>query len=866
MKSTFSYILLFICLPSFAQNLSIKGQVLNANDAPVPFANILVSNPLIKGNGVLTYSITSERGFFLFTIGPNIKMLQLTTTAIGYKEQVDSINCDTLAFITIRLRNTAKALQEVIVKSESLRDTVDVKPDSSTLTGNSTLRDILNKTEGVIISNDGAISFNGKQINKVLINGKEVFINQNKIALDNLNYELMEKVQIINNYTDRFNIDFNSIKNPVINIKTKARFKGVFKLNAEIGLGYEKAYKIKNKGFFFSDNLNTFATSNANNISEKDFSTNDISSSIAQNATDLFKTSVGSFFTDGEGLRKDFNTNNSLTVRNQTNRTKSGLFIVHSNTGQETNTLSTLASPDTLFRDERHTLNRRGLFLMTSINNSYLFNKSTVLNSTATFSILDAQDTRLSYINNFFPTSLRFIEGISALPSVFSIAANSGLTKLLRKKYLLNFAIDYYVEDAKKQSKNSLEGGTVPLDIIQDNHSIKKASSFFTGIEHKRSNLLSLGIGFTYFNTAHTGKLSIINKTNSINYINRNTQIYELNFKANGLSKKIEYAAAIKPSFWTIRSYDLIQKFFLGISSSFSYNFNSTRSISVRYNQLQQQQDISNVHDTIVQAVNQVLLNERQSVNNLSINKNFAVGFYHSNIAKSNSYYLSYNFRTDKNGIYPIFDTIIGNTFYFNNLVLSNRQSDSYNIGASKGFYFTNKYHKIQFRARSSYVISGFPTIIDKQEQNYQSKKVLINADVTLNHKRIFIKEIVAGVNISRQSLRLNTQEINSQKTIVTYIGLSSIGKKIEWKTYFENAIYATEFTKFNILNLNFSIIYKRNDKLSFSLNGKSVLDLFNINAGRNIGLDISSDGNIVNQTINNNRISYIMAKVFYKF
>ncbi len=866
MRSIFLYLLLLIGFSCCAQNLSIKGKVINKNGGSIPFANIVVSNPLTKGNVVLTYCVANETGFFSFTIGPNISMLQLTTTAIGYSEQVDSVKCDTLVLLTITLKNASKTLQEVIIKNETLRDTVDIKPDSSTLTDNSTLRDILNKTEGVIISNDGAISFNGKQINKVLINGKEVFINQNKIALDNLNYELMEKVQIINNYTDRFNIDFNSIKNPVINIKTKARFKGVFKLNSEVGLGYERAYKIKGKGFFFSDNLNTFATANTNNISEKDFSPNDIASSIAQNATDFFKTTVGSFFTDGGGLKKDFNTNNSLTVRKQTGRTKSGIFMVHSNMKQETNTFSTLASPDTLFRDESRTLDRRGLFLMASINNSYLFSRNTVVNSTATFSILDAQDTRLSYIDNYYPTSLRFIERIAGMPSVFSVGANSVLTKLIKKKYLLNFAIDYYVEDAGKQSRNSLEGGIVPLDIMQDNQSKKRTGSFFTGVEHKRNNLLSLGAGFTYFNIRHTGKLSITNKGNSVNYIARTTQIYEVNLKANGMNKKMEYAAAMKPSFWAINAYHPKQQFFLGISSSFGYNFNTMRSITVRFNQLQQQQDISNVYDTIFQAVNQVVVNEKQNITNLSLNRNLSFGLYHSNIAKSNSYYLGCTFRADKNDIYPIFDTIVNNAFYFNNLVLSKRRTDSYNIGASKGLYFTNKYHKIQFRARSSYMISGFPTIINQQEQNYQSKKILMNIDVTLNHKRIFIKEIVAGINISRQSLRLNNQEINSQRTITTYIGLSSDRKKIEWKTYLENANFTTDFTKFNILNLNFSITYKRNDKLSFSLSGKSVLDLFHINSGKNIGLDISSDGNIINQTINNNRISYVMAKVFYKF
>src|SRR5690606_17187557 len=132
-----------------------------------------------------------------------------------------AICLDTVQYLSIYMEERTIKLEEIEVKARVYTDTLAIDTEQMNLSKSSTLRDILDRTDGMIVSKDGGISYQGKQINKVLINGKEVFINQNKVALDNLNYEIMENVQVINNYKDKFTLDFNNIKDPVININTK---------------------------------------------------------------------------------------------------------------------------------------------------------------------------------------------------------------------------------------------------------------------------------------------------------------------------------------------------------------------------------------------------------------------------------------------------------------------------------------------------------------------------------------------------------------------------------------------------------------------------------------------------------------------
>lgn len=75
-------------------------------------------------------------------------------------------------------------------------DTIEFNADAFLLDTNAVIEDLIHKLPGMIIWGDGAITYNGKEIPTVLINGKEFFGSDKSIALQNIAKEAVEKLQI----------------------------------------------------------------------------------------------------------------------------------------------------------------------------------------------------------------------------------------------------------------------------------------------------------------------------------------------------------------------------------------------------------------------------------------------------------------------------------------------------------------------------------------------------------------------------------------------------------------------------------------------------------------------------------------------
>ncbi len=862
MKLLLSSIFTVLILNVFAQERSIEGNVKSSSNTPIEFANIIIADATDSSN-TLTYCFTDNTGHFTFSIKKEIKKIVLQVSTIGYKTKSISILVDTANTLNVYLQTDNTTLQTVVIKSGKIKDTVKLNTDSMNLTDESTLRDILNKTEGVMVGKDGAISYNGKQISKVLINKKEVFINQNKIALDNLNYEMMENVQIINNYKDKFNIDFNNTTNPVINIKTKAKFKGVLKNNTELGLGYKDAYKLKGKSFFFSDNINMFLTSNTNNVSEKDLSFNNISFPFIQNASGLFTSTLISFFGDDNLLKKDFNSNNTLTLRKQTNKSKIGAVFTFAKIKTEKKTATTIFLLDTIIKKENYNAEQNGVLFSTTLSYSHLFSKKTVLNADAIIGFVKQNDNTQNNAIYFNSTTTQVTEQNNSKPSNYAIAYNLNLASLLNKKTILNTGASYFIEQSKNDFSTSIFS-TTNFDITQLQKINKQNLAVFSNIEYRHSSLLYLKTGLLYNTSCEKDKIDYQTYANNIE---RKLDTYNAIIEAGGQTKKIEYTASLTPMYWVVQNSPSKNTFRTKADAVFTYKFNPSENITAKYNRNISQHDLSNCYDTIVQSYNYKILNSALNKYNFTTSNNVGIGYYYSNIAKSKSYFIDCNYTFDKKIINSIFDTISNNVFYYSNKILDSKKTTSVNIGTSKGFYFTPKYHKLSFSIDLSYSNAQFPTIINSQKQDCNNKSLQESLEITFNPKAFFLTEIVLGTALSQQKLLINKQAINNLFIANNYISFASTQKNIEWKLYIATTSFKTETDKIKTPNCNVSVRYKATEKLSFAIVGKSLFGLLHIPASNNnASINTFTDGNLITQTVNNNRIGYLILNTIYKF
>lgn len=181
---------------------------------------------------IIDYSITNEKGEFLIhTLGNANKFLKISY--VGFETKKIKLE-QGLKYYNITLKESQIFLNEIVIASSRYKDTINLKNDTIKFSEDATLKDLLKDNGGIEITEDNGIKFMGVPINKILINKKLVFVNQNSLALENITSDMIDNIQIINNYKDKFNIDFDNFNEMILNVDTKDKFKGLLKKQIRI--------------------------------------------------------------------------------------------------------------------------------------------------------------------------------------------------------------------------------------------------------------------------------------------------------------------------------------------------------------------------------------------------------------------------------------------------------------------------------------------------------------------------------------------------------------------------------------------------------------------------------------------------------
>jgi hypothetical protein len=102
-------------------------------------------------------------------------------------------------------------------------DTIEFNAENFKTQPNAVVEDMLKKIPGVTVESDGTVKVNGQTVKRVLVNGKEFFTGDVKMATKNLNADAVDKLQVFDRKSDQATFtgvdDGNSEK--AINIQLK---------------------------------------------------------------------------------------------------------------------------------------------------------------------------------------------------------------------------------------------------------------------------------------------------------------------------------------------------------------------------------------------------------------------------------------------------------------------------------------------------------------------------------------------------------------------------------------------------------------------------------------------------------------------
>ena len=238
--------LIFFSLQSFSQNGTVKGITFDTSiNKAVPNANITLMKK--KDSSLVTFSMANNNGKFELTQIADGEY-RLLLSQVNYRNAIKYFTVDNehrnVDLGNISMSDKNKVLSEIIINGEAppvtlVGDTIQYNAGSFKTVPNANVEDLLKKLPGVKVDKDGTVKAQGEKVQKVLVDGKEFFGNDPKVATKNLPADAVDKVQVYDKLRDQAQMtgfdDGNSEK--TINLKLKEdKKKGKFgKINAGIG-------------------------------------------------------------------------------------------------------------------------------------------------------------------------------------------------------------------------------------------------------------------------------------------------------------------------------------------------------------------------------------------------------------------------------------------------------------------------------------------------------------------------------------------------------------------------------------------------------------------------------------------------------
>ncbi|MBR6043243.1 MAG: outer membrane beta-barrel protein [Paludibacteraceae bacterium] len=213
MKSSKLFTTLFLLLLTFAasaQKVTIRGSVLDRdNQEAVAYADVVAYLADDTTGKTADVGITDEKGAFTLELGSGTYRVEVEY--LGYKKSTQKLTVTgetaTQNMRTIRLRPDAEMLEGAVVVAKAIAvqtkaDTVEYNATAVKVPEGSNVEALLKKLPGAQISSDGKITVNGKEIKKILVNGKEFFSDDPQIALKNLPANIVEKIKSYDKQSD----------------------------------------------------------------------------------------------------------------------------------------------------------------------------------------------------------------------------------------------------------------------------------------------------------------------------------------------------------------------------------------------------------------------------------------------------------------------------------------------------------------------------------------------------------------------------------------------------------------------------------------------------------------------------------------
>ena len=267
---------LAMAVTSFAQR-TVTGKVVEQDTQE---AVIQATAALLSGEKVVANAVTNANGGFSMK-APRDGSYTLQVTYVGFKTYTKKINIkdgkDYHAG-TIKIEPDAIMLQGATVTAHASK--VTLKADTFVYNANafrtpegSVVEELVKRLPGAEVNDDGTIKINGKEVKKILVDGKEFMTGDTKTAMKNLPTNIIDRIKAYDQQSDLARISGieDGEEETVLDFGIKAGMNKGVMVNADVAAGTKHRYSGRIFGGVMKNDLKVFLMTNANNTNDMGF-------------------------------------------------------------------------------------------------------------------------------------------------------------------------------------------------------------------------------------------------------------------------------------------------------------------------------------------------------------------------------------------------------------------------------------------------------------------------------------------------------------------------------------------------------------------------------------------------------------------
>lgn len=281
MKPFIKYLLFLLCIQPYSSAYAqqrLSGRVINIEDSLAVIGATLKLFPYNNDTLSIQSSSSDKMGNFIMN---NVKpgKYNLTIQALGYQKHnlPLAITNAKNEVVIIKLQLDNIGIDEVVVSASPAvllkGDTLEYDAKKYVTRDFADADEIVAQIPGVMIDEDGNVTAQGEQVTRIIVDGKEFFSSDPKVALKSLPADIIAKIQLIDEKSEqsRFSGFDDGKRSKVINIVTKPDKKVGYFGKSAVSKGDGNKFSVNSSTNNFSGDRKLAINILANNINETNF-------------------------------------------------------------------------------------------------------------------------------------------------------------------------------------------------------------------------------------------------------------------------------------------------------------------------------------------------------------------------------------------------------------------------------------------------------------------------------------------------------------------------------------------------------------------------------------------------------------------